>query len=219
MRVVSCNTTALCRIITQLNEKHPIKKVRVAIARRSVDPGAGSRKGPANAWQPSMNYPSHHAIDVSRVIPEIKISSLAGIAPMTLMHGHMVFVEFEKAPASAEEAIEHLSLNPRIKIVSSDEGFSSTAQIKDCAETNGREGNVYEVCLWKEGTGTDPEGELGMHLAIDQQAVTIPENIDAVRAMFEMAEAEESIAATNKSLGIGKNQKALRHPEALQTKV
>ena len=41
-----------------------------------------------------------------------------------------------------------------------------------------------------------------MQIAIDQQADVIPENIDAIRAMFELATAQESIEKTNKSLGI-----------------
>ena len=202
VRVVSCNTTAICRVVSQLKKKYELKKIRVAVVRRCVDPGAGRRKGPVNAWEPSMGYPSHHAIDVNRVIPDVKVSSLAGIAPMTLMHGHMMFVQFENSPASAKEVLEHLSTNPRIKIVSSAEGFGSTAQIKDYAVVNGRKGDTYEVCVWKESLGIDNDGEVGMHLAIDQQADVIPENIDAVRAMLGTMNSEESIVATNKSLGM-----------------
>ena len=203
VRVVSCNTTAMCRVISQLKKKYELKKVRVAVVRRCFDPGASRRKGPVNAWEPSMGYPSHHAIDVNRVIPDVKISSLAGIAPMTIMHGHMMFVQFERAPVSAKEVLDHLSSNPRIRVVSSADGFGSTAQIKDYAVVSGRGGDTYEVCVWKESVSIDSDGEVGMHLAIDQQADVIPENVDAVRAMFGMMNSEDSMAATNKSLGMG----------------
>ena len=202
VRVVSCNTTALCRIISQLRKKYSIKKVRVAIARRSADPGQGQKKMRMNAWEPTLKYPSHHAIDVTKVIPDVKISSLAGVAPMTIMHGHMIFIEFEQPPKSKEEVMDHLASNSRIKIVSSERGFSSTAEIKDYASSNGRKGNIYEICVWKESIGLDRDGELGMQIAIDQQADVIPENIDAIRAMFETATAKESIEKTNTSLGI-----------------
>ena len=202
VRVVSCNTTALCRLISQLRKKYSLKKIRVAIARRSADPGQGKKRMRMNAWEPSLKYPTHHAVDVTKVIPDLKISSLAGVAPMTIMHGHMIFVEFEQPPASKEEVIDQLASNSRIKIVSSEQGFSSTAEIKDYATSNGRKGNIYEICVWKESLDLDADGELGLQIAIDQQADVIPENIDAIRAMFETATAEESIEKTNKSLGI-----------------
>ena len=202
VRVVSCNTTALCRILSQLGKKYAIRKVRVALVRRSADPGQRKKKTIMNAWEPSLKYPSHHSVDVNKVIPGVKVSSLAGVAPMTLMHGHMIFIEFHTPPASKEEVVEQLSLNPRIKIVSSDQGFLSTAEIKEYAGSNGRKGNIYEICIWRESLGLDEDGELGLQVSIDQQADVIPENIDAIRAMFETAEAEESIRKTDRSLGI-----------------
>lgn len=209
VRVVSCNTTALCRIISQINKFYRIKKARVAVVRRSVDPGAGSKKGPLDAWEPSLEYPSHHSPDIATVIPDIKISSLAGIAPMTIMHGHMLFFEFHNGPETVQEVAAVLSANRRIKIISSEDGFLSTAQIKDYAESNGRHGNMYEVCVWKEGMGLDEDGELGMHIAIDQQSDVVPENIDAIRAMFGIMGPEESIEKTDASLGIGNKGRIL----------
>tara|TARA_Y100000310_G_scaffold247803_1_gene253522 strand:+ start:15139 stop:16152 length:1014 start_codon:yes stop_codon:yes gene_type:complete len=200
-RVVSCNTTALCRIISQLNKFYKIKKARVAVVRRSADPG-NSKKSIINSWEPKLEYPSHHSPDVTTVIPDIKISSLAGIAPMTAMHGHMLFIEFYNQPNTPEEVIKNLECNPRIKIISSEEGFSTTAQIKDFSVSNGRKGNMYEVCIWKEGIGLDEDSELGMHIAIDQQAIVVPETIDAIRAMFGLMEKDESINKTNANLNI-----------------
>ncbi len=215
VRVVSCNTTALCRVISQIDRFYKIKKARVAVVRRSVDPGDSNKKGPVNAWEPALEYPSHHATDVSTVMPHIRISSLAGIAPMTIMHGHMLFAEFHKGPETTADVIRILSENKRIKVVSSEDGFLSTAQLKDYAESNGRNGNMYEVCVWKEGIGLDEDGELGMHIAIDQQADVVPENIDAIRAMFGMMSAEESIAKTNASLGIGSKSRVLEKEETI----
>jgi glyceraldehyde-3-phosphate dehydrogenase (NAD(P)) len=202
-RVVSCNTTALCRVLSQLDRAYGIKKARVAIVRRSVDPGASNEKGPVNAWEPAPQYPSHHAIDVQTILPNIKVTSLAGIAPMTIMHGHMLFCELQHPPKSADEAAATLGKNPRIRLVSYKDGFFSTAQIKDYAEANGRHGNMYEVCVWKDAIGLDADGELGLHLAIDQQADVVPENIDAIRALMGTTSAEDSIRKTDASLGMG----------------
>lgn len=205
VRVVSCNTTALCRVINQL-QRFRVRKVRVAVVRRTVDPGE-SKEALLNSWEPKMGFPSHHAVDVKAIFPDVRISSLAGIAPMTLMHGHMLFAELESKP-SKEEVLKILTQNSRIRAVSADNGYLTTAQIKDYAEANGRRGNTYEVCVWKEGIGVDEEGELGMHLAIDQQAIVVPENIDAIRAMFKLMSKAESIEKTDASLGIPEHRKA-----------
>jgi len=136
VRVVSCNTTALCRIISELDKSFNIRKIRVAVVRRSADPGT-SKKSTINAWEPKLEYPSHHARDINSVIPNVKVSSLAGVAPMTIMHGHMLFAEFKNPPKTTEEVIKAFSENSRIKIVNSGKGFTTTAQIKDYAQSNG----------------------------------------------------------------------------------
>ena len=204
-RVVSCNTTALCRVISTLNTQYRIRKVRATLVRRSADQ-AESENGILNAWAPDMGFPSHHGHDVRTVIPGINISTLAGIAPMTLMHGHMLFIELEKdsIPADAGMIVDVLRRNPRILICSEEKGLTTTAKLKDIFILSRASGDIYEVCVWKEGVGVDESGEIGMHMAIDQQADVVPENIDAIRALSNAMPAEESIAMTNAALGIGK---------------
>ena len=212
VRVVSCNTTALCRVISTLNTNYQIKKVRATLVRRSADQSE-SEQCLMNAWQPDMSFPSHHGIDVKTVMPGINVTTLAGIAPMTLMHGQMLFIELENSsrPADVPGVVNALMQNPRIVLCSSKSGLTTTAKLKDFFALNGRNGNIFEICLWKEGIGVDDSGEIGLHMAIDQQADVVPENIDAIRAMFDLMPAEESIATTNAALGIGKAIKKLAY--------
>ncbi len=209
LRVVSCNTTALCRVISTLNTSYRIKKVRACLARRSADQSE-SDSSSINSWAPDPSFPSHHSEDVKTIIPGIRITTLAGIAPMTLMHGHMLFFELDdgKAP-EVPEVVEALRSNPRILMCSFRNGLTSTAKLKDLFALNWRNGDLYEVCVWNETIGVDSDGEIGMHIAIDQQADVVPENIDAIRAMLGTMAAEESIALTNSSLGIGKRVKSV----------
>ncbi len=204
VRVVSCNTTALCRVISTLNTSYQIRKIRATLVRRSADQ-AESEQCLMNAWQPDMSFPSHHGTDVRTVMPGISISSLAGIAPMTLMHGQMLFIELEKGskPADTAGVVETLKQNPRIAVFSSKAGLTTTAKLKDFFTLNGRNSNIFEVCVWKEGIGVDDSGEIGLHMAIDQQADVVPENIDAIRAMCTNADRQQSAAITNQALGIG----------------
>lgn len=212
VRVVSCNTTALCRVISTLSTNYQIKKVRASIVRRSADQSE-SEKSVLNAWVPDLNhgFPSHHASDVKTVMPQLRITTLAGEAPMTLMHGHMLLIELDNSNGNnkitSDNVAEALQQNPRIMLCSFQKGLTSTAKLKDLFSLNGRNGNLYEVCVWKEGIGVDGDGEVGMHIAIDQQADVVPENIDAIRAMLGTMTAEESIALTNSALGIGKTVK------------
>ncbi len=218
-RVVSCNTTALCRIISTLNTNFQIRKVRATLVRRSADQSDGENSI-INTWVPDTGFPSHHSHDVKYLMPGLKITTLAGVAPMTLMHGHMLFIELEKSstPADVPDVIETLQRNPRILICSAQKGLTSTAKLKDlfAVNGNGRNGDIYEICAWKEGIGVDSDGEIGMHIAIDQQADVVPENIDAIRAMCSSADKQQSIALTNQALGIGLQKKKIVNAPASQ---
>lgn len=209
-RVVSCNTTALCRVISALDSRFRVKKVRAALVRRSADQSE-SDSSIINSWAPDASFPSHHSDDVKTVIPGMAITTLAGIAPMTLMHGHMLFVEFYEGsgPSGITAVVEALQSNPRIFLCSFGSGLTSTAKLKDMVSLNGRNGDLYEVCVWKEAIGIDESGEVGLHIAIDQQADVVPENIDAIRAVLGTMQAEDSIAVTNASLGIGQAKKVV----------
>jgi glyceraldehyde-3-phosphate dehydrogenase (NAD(P)) len=55
--------------------------------------------------------------------------------------------------------------------------------------------------VWKDSIAV-VDGEVFVTQAIHQEAIVVPENIDAIRAMFELASKEESIKITNESLGI-----------------
>ncbi len=52
--------------------------------------------------------------------------------------------------------------------------------------------------LYKCNEGT----RVSFQILVDQQSIVVPETVDAVRAMFNMASKQESIEKTNKSLGI-----------------
>ncbi|MGH2638580.1 MAG: type II glyceraldehyde-3-phosphate dehydrogenase, partial [Rhabdochlamydiaceae bacterium] len=87
-RVVSCNTTALCRVLHALNEEFGISKANVVIARRAADPDE-SGKGPIDAVVlDPVTVPSHHGPDVNTVLPNFPVISMALKIPTTHMHLH-----------------------------------------------------------------------------------------------------------------------------------
>jgi len=201
VRVVSCNTTALARIINEIMRIAKIKRIRGTLVRRAADPWE-VKKGPINAIVPTFSVPSHHAKDVKTVLGDINISTYAVVVPTTIMHMHVLNVEFENN-VNEGDIISSLEDARRIIITPSDMGLDSTATIMELARDLGRERNdMYEVVIFREGIKVIDK-ELWLSYAVHQEAIVVPENIDAIRAMFEVyKEPEKSIEKTDKSLGI-----------------
>ena len=200
VRVVSCNTTALCRIIYPIDKELGVKKVRAILARRATDPN-DVKKGPINAIVPDpARLPSHHGPDVRSVLPNINITSAALKIPTTLMHVHTVNMEVN-TDCTAEDIKNILGSQSRILFVG--QGISSTAEIIEFARDIGRPRNdMWENCIWPESI-TVTENELYFFQAVHQESIVTPENVDAIRAMMELeSDGAKSIEKTNKALGL-----------------
>lgn len=204
-RVVSCNTTGLCRALYPLKEKFEIDYVIAFLTRRAVDP-YNSEKGPVNAIEPSKKVPTHHGPDVKTIISDLNIQTMAVKVPTTIMHTQSVVVKFKNENVKKEDVVSVWEEAPRIVFVSEKEGIKSTAQVMDMAREKGRKrGDLYENVIWKDGINV-LDGTLYFSQAIDQQSIVIPENIDAIRALCELEEDKmNSIRHTDSSLGIGRN--------------
>ncbi len=202
VRVVSCNTTGLVRVLYLLDTNFRIGKVRAVMIRRVVDPKE-DKKGLVNGIMPDpVKLPSHHGPDVQTVLPHIDITTVAFKVPTTLMHVHSLNVQL-KEKVSEDDVIDVFEKEPRITLVSKDEGFTSTTKIIEWARELRLRYDLFENVVWKDSIAV-VDNELYFTQAIHQEAIVVPENIDAIRAMFEMAEKEESIRKTNESLEIGK---------------
>ncbi|MCQ1535660.1 type II glyceraldehyde-3-phosphate dehydrogenase [Methanosarcina sp. KYL-1] len=200
VRVVSCNTTGLCRVIYPIDKAFGVKKVRVTLARRSADPN-DVKKGPINAIVPDpIRLPSHHGPDVKTVIPHINITSAAMKIPTTLMHLHTVNMELNNE-CTSEDVRNVLASQSRVRFVG--QGISSTAEIIEVARDIKRPRNdMWENCVWPDSI-TMHEGELYFFQAIHQESIVVPENVDAIRAMMELeSDGAKSIEKTNRALGL-----------------
>jgi len=58
-RVVSCNTTALCRVMNAFNKRGWVKRARAVLLRRGTDPWESHRDGMINTVIPETKVPSH----------------------------------------------------------------------------------------------------------------------------------------------------------------
>jgi len=202
VRVVSCNTTGLVRVLYLLDKNFGVEKVRAVMIRRVVDPKE-DKKGLVNGIAPDpIKLPSHHGPDVQTVLPHIDITTVAFKVPTTLMHIHSLNVRLGEK-VSEDSILDVFEREPRILLISGEDGFTSTAKIIEFAREVRDRYDLFENVVWRDSIAV-VDGELYFTQAIHQEAIVIPENVDAVRAMFEMAEKDESISMTNESLDIGK---------------
>ncbi len=202
VRVVSCNTTGLCRTLNPIKELAGIKKVRAVMVRRGADPGQ-VKKGPINSIVPNPpTVPSHHGPDVQTVMYGLNITTMAILVPTTLMHQHNLMVELE-SDITVDDVVDTFEKTPRVVVVDASMGLGSTAEIMEYAKDLGRpRGDLFEIAVWRESLNI-VDNELYYMQAIHQESDVVPENVDAIRAMLEMeTDSEKSIARTNKNMGI-----------------
>jgi len=202
VRVVSCNTTGLCRTLKPIDDLAGVKKVRAVMVRRGSDPGQ-IKSGPINAIVPNPpTVPSHHGPDVQTVMYGLNITTMALLVPTTIMHQHNLMVELEKS-VTVDDVIKKLNETSRVLILEAEKGMGSTAQVMEYARDLGRpRGDLYEIAVWKESLNI-VDNELFYMQAIHQESDVVPENVDAIRAMLEMeSDQEKSIEKTNKAMGM-----------------
>jgi len=204
LRVVSCNTTGLLRLICTLNKAFGVEKVRALMVRRAADPKE-IKKGPINSIVLNPpRIPSHHARDVKSVLPWLDIETAALVVPTTLMHVHYVTVTLAQDP-SRDDIIEALRNAPRIMVVSSEAtGIKSTAQLIEAARDSRPRNDIPELVVFEDTIHVDGR-DLILFQAVHQESIVVPENIDAIRAVAGLAEsAEETISITDTRLGLTK---------------
>ncbi|MEF8780937.1 MAG: type II glyceraldehyde-3-phosphate dehydrogenase [Haloferacaceae archaeon] len=202
VRVVSCNTTGLSRLLAPLRETYGIRKARATLVRRGGDPGQSDR-GPINDILPDpVEIPSHHGPDVKTIYPDLDIDTLGMKVPATMMHMHGVNVTLEAEPA-AEDVRELLASESRLFLIPEEAAIDGAGKLKEYALDAGRpRGDLWENCIWGRSIST-VGNDLYLFQAIHQESDVVPENVDAIRALCSDVDGEESIARTDESLGMG----------------
>jgi len=204
VRVVSCNTTGLSRLIAPLAEDYGIEKVRATLVRRGGDP-AQSDRGPINDILPDpTTLPSHHGPDVNTIFPDLDIDTLGLKVPATLMHVHSINVTLESEPDAAAVR-DLLAGEPRTFVIPGALDIDGAGDLKELAQDAGRpRGDIWENCIW--GQSITVEGsDLYLFQAIHQESDVVPENVDAIRAVLGEASAAESRQTTDEALGLGES--------------
>jgi len=201
VRVVSCNTTGLARLLAPLREEYGVEKARVTLVRRGGDP-AQSGRGPINDILPDpVTLPSHHGPDVNTIFPDLDIDTLGLKVPATLMHTHSVNVTLDSRP-SATEVRDLLERERRTFVIPGWLGLDGAGAIKELAGDAGRpRGDVWENCVWGESITVEGD-DLYLFQAIHQESDVVPENVDAIRAVAGSTDREESMRTTDEAIGL-----------------
>ncbi|MCW3837305.1 type II glyceraldehyde-3-phosphate dehydrogenase [Sphingomonas canadensis] len=209
-RVVSCNTTSIVRTLGALKRAGLLVKARGTLLRRTTDPWESHLGGIVNTLVPEAQLPSHQGPDARSVDPDLDVVTIAIQVPETLGHLHAWNVELTR-PAGKDEILAAFAGSSRILPVDSRTGLSALNAIKEWMADAGRShANLYEVALWSDLLTVEGR-ELYYTYMVDNQAIVIPETIDAIRALAgSTPDAASSIALTNRTLGIG----ALQIPHA-----
>ncbi len=201
-RVVSCNTTSIVRTLTALKKAGLLKKARGTLLRRATDPWESHLNGIMNTMVPEKDIPSHQGPDAQTVDPDFDVITAAVKVPETLSHLHYWNVELTRQ-VSKEEVLEAFRSSTRIALIDYSAGLSANNAIKELMLALNRPyGDMYEVALWQDMLKVEGD-ELFYAYVVDNQAIVIPETIDAIRALTGIEEnPQNSIVKTNKSLGI-----------------
>jgi glyceraldehyde-3-phosphate dehydrogenase (NAD(P)) len=201
VRVVSCNTTGLCRTLFPVYRDIGIEEVLAVLIRRAADPW-DSKKGPINAIKPVLKLPTHHGPDLNTVIPDIPIQSMAVAVPTTIMHLHANQVVLARE-STTEEVMDIWERSPRLRLISGGDGIVSTAQAMELAKDLDRSrADLFEIAVWADGVKVEGR-KLWYYQAVHQESDVVPENVDCIRSMMELeVDPARSMTITDETLGI-----------------
>ena len=201
-RGVSCNTTSTVRTLLALRDAGLLKKARGVLMRRATDPWESDHSGIMNTIVPEPHIPSHQGPDAQTVVPDLDVVTIAAKAAHTQTHNHYWIVELTRA-ASREEVLEAFQAAPRIAFIRMSDGIVAlNSTIELMKDLDRPRGDMWEVALW-EDVLTVQGDELYYTYQVNNEAIVVPENIDAIRALAgTVKNGLESIQMTDEVLGM-----------------
>ena len=160
-------------------------------------PGRANRRG-----VPEAEIPSHQAPDAQSVGPDLGAVTMAVKVPETLAHIYWA-IQMTR-PATKEEVPEAFRTSSRIAFIRMSDNLPAINAAKEMMADLGRpHDNLCEVALWEDMLKAQDD-ELFCAYMVDNQAIVIPETIDAIRAISgREKDGLASMRKTNAAFGIG----------------
>ncbi|OMF61056.1 type II glyceraldehyde-3-phosphate dehydrogenase [Paenibacillus sp. FSL R5-0766] len=202
IRVASCNTTGIVRILHALLQVFDIKHVFVTLVRCGTDPDKSS-KGIVNGLSITTDK-SHHANDVNLLLPDIEIYTKAVAAPMT--HGHLLIFSIDIDREYHSEGVKkRFAEHPRIQLLP--QKYSQSTSSIEQSYSHRKRGDRPFVIILEDSIEVVGQ-KLYFMASIHMESIVVPETIDSIRAKFSNLMAEEIIYKTDKALGINKGMES-----------
>ncbi|MEV8183859.1 type II glyceraldehyde-3-phosphate dehydrogenase [Specibacter sp. NPDC078692] len=204
-RVVSCNTTSIVRVLGALQDAGLLAKARGVLIRRATDPWESHLGGIMNTMVPEPKIPSHQGPDAQTVLPGLDLVTIAAKGAHTQTHNHYWTLQLTRA-ASREEVLAALRAAPRIAFIRMADGLVALNSTIELMKDLGRpRGDMWEVAVW-EDLVTVQGDEAFLTYQVYNEAIVVPETIDAIRALTETApNAAASMKITDSTLGMRKD--------------
>ncbi len=200
LKLTSCNTTGLVRVIDCLDRVVGITRTAITIIRRVADPG-DTHRGLVDSLMLEP-IPNHQAVDLMHIMPHISATGLLVHAPVT--HGHIITVlATPRSPMSKQQIVDAFAAHPRIRVVRIADGFNTNTSLFNYARYLGHpRGDLFEVAVFEETIGHSGD-DIMFAVHIPQESVVIPETMDGIRAALSMqTDQAEAVALTNTFLGM-----------------
>ena len=209
-RVVSCNTTSIVRVLGALHDAGLLARARGVLIRRATDPAQSHQRGIMNTVVPEGSIPSHQGPDARTVLPELDVVTMAAKAAHTQTHNHFWTLQLTR-PASREEVLDALRAAPRIAFIRMADGLTALNTTVELMGDLGRpRADMWEVAVWEDVLTVEGD-EAYLTYQVNNEAIVIPETIDAIRALTQtVADGATSIALTDEVLGM--RREFLPHP-------
>lgn len=201
-RVVSCNTTSIVRVLGALRDAGLLGRARGVLIRRATDPGESHLGGIMNTMVPESSIPSHQGPDARTVLPDLDIVTIAAKASHTQTHNHYWTIDLTRA-SSRDEVLDALKSAPRVAFIQMSDGLVALNTTVELMKDLGRpRGDMWEVAVWEDVLAVEAN-ELYLTYQVYNEAIVVPETIDAIRALTATVEdGAESIALTDETLGV-----------------
>jgi glyceraldehyde-3-phosphate dehydrogenase (NAD(P)) len=201
-RVVSCNTTATVRTLGALQHVGLLGKARGVLIRRATDPWEADYSGIMHTVVPEALIPSHQGPDAQTVLPDLDVVTAAAKAAHAQCHLHYWIVELTRA-ASRDEVLAAFSAAPRIAFVRIGDGIVALNSTVELMRDLGRpRGDLWKVALWEDVLAVHDREAIYTYQVFNE-AIVVPETIDAIRALVgRVTDAAASIALTDSALGV-----------------
>jgi glyceraldehyde-3-phosphate dehydrogenase (NAD(P)) len=193
LRLLSCNTTALARVTASLDASD-VSEVVATILRCTGEDDSTKPHGAV-----VLPGTSHHAADLRSVLRDVYVDSTAVTVPMSA--GHVVHARVKLLRAATHsDILNRLELSARTTVHPTGESLDTAAIAASTPTSSRRPSCRYEVVVRLEPSVE--QREVVAWLSLDHAAITIPETIDAIRAICGGSDADEARALTDAALGI-----------------